>query len=313
MVCVIFLVIVFILFLVLSFSGLIALSTLGANYRITEGGTQTIPTTNEAVYLTRYSTIARLVDSVQFNKQSEIDPNEIDLYAVDCSRLSSFEQKSVKTRGSISQLNHQSTTATNLEILYLVADSTLNISINVTTNDSRLHVPNSCNMAVVIFDDNTQYRLFINSGSWSQAYKTICFNDSLPTSILEVVYISQSSNYYITSFIKAGYRADRVDYEIRRIVVSFDSIPNNCCLQPYDASTCSISMEVYSDQGANDVCFYAVAETDRDLIKETVIEYEPLGTRGSLLTFLPIVLGFACVCCALFACSCLTLCHCDSV
>ena len=272
-------------------------------------GTQSIPTSNEAVFLTRYTTIVRFVESVQFNKQSEIDPNVIDLYAVDCSRLSGFEQKNVKTRGSISRLNHQSTTATNLEILYIEADSTLNISINVTTNDSRLYVPISCNMAVVIFDDNSQYRSFINSGSWSQAYKTICFNDSLPTGILEDVYISQSGNYYITLFIGAGYRVDRVDYEIRGIVVSFDSIPNNCSLQPYDASTCSISMDVYSDQGANDVCFYAVAETDRDLIKETVIEYEPSYTRGLLLfIFLPIILllGLFIVVCMCCACCCLS-------
>ena len=273
----------------LMFSGIIASSTLDAQYKIKQEGNQTISISNEAVYLTRYSTIARLVDSVRFNKKKELDPNEIDLYAVDCSRLSGFEHKRVNRSCWFNQSSHQSTTATNLEILYLVADSTLNISINVTTNDSRLHEPNSCNMAVVIFDDNTQYQSFINSGSWSQAYRTICFNDSLPTSILEDVYISQSSNYYITLFIKAGYRVDRVDYEIRGIVVSFnysDSI-SDCVLKPYDASSCSISMDVYSNEGANDVCFYAVAETDGDLIEETVIEYKPSDTRGLLLMFLP--------------------------
>ena len=266
-------------------SGTISIGTLDTQYRTTGEGKETISTGNEAIYLTRYSTIARLVDSVQFNKINGIDPHVIDVYAVDCIRLSSFEHKPVQRNGSFNQHNHQIVTATKLDTLYLVANTTLNVSVNVTENDFRLNEPN-CNLIVVIFDDYTQYQSFVNSASWTQAYRTICFNDSF----FENVYISQSTNYYITMFIRAGIRVDRVDWQIEGIVISFnysDSIPG-CSLQRYDDSTCSISVDIFSDQGASEVCFYAVAETDEGLTEKIVIQYEPSSTRRTLLLSLPL-------------------------
>ena len=280
-------------FIVICFSGLIAFSTLAASYRITGVGAPTISTSNEDVYLTRYSTVARLVDSVQFNKPSKVDPTLVELYAVDCSRLSN---KIVRRNGSFNQPNPRIITATNLDILYLVPNTTLNVSVNVPTTDSKLNEPN-CNLIVVIFDDYTQYQLFIIRASlyyasWTQAYRTICFNDSFS----ENVYISQSTNYYITMFIRAGIRVDRVDWQIEGIVISFnytDSTPG-CSLQPYDTSTCSISVDIFSDQGASEVCFFGVApaENDEELIQDTVVGYTPSDTRKIILIVLPMTISF---------------------
>ena len=194
--------------------------------------------------------------NVTFETSDRSNQHKVDFYAERCTDVPIYEELVGVDVNCFAPGSYP------LKTDYLLAGSSITISINTTDFTNAEIIPTDCLSRILIFEDPFQFAEFINTSLWNNASVEVCVKN---TSFSYYTFdITETAHYYFGLYIPSeSHDLNEICYELsgRAFRYNITGFKPSCLLTLVDRGSCTASLEKFGGHGP-DVCLFALWTPD---------------------------------------------------